>query len=209
MTSLPSSRRAPSQLLFLPGASGNTAFWQPLAERLETGAPRAVVAWPGFGQEPPSPAIQGFDDLVDRVVARIDRPTALIAQSIGGAIAVRAALAAREQVTHLVLAVTSGGIDTQGLGAQDWRTGFAAANPTYPDWLATFRSDLSHELRDIRQPVLLLWGDADPYSPVAVGERLRALLPDARLHVVAGGTHDLARDHAAALAPLVDAHLAR
>lgn len=209
MHSPPPSRRTPSQLLFLPGASGNTAFWQPLAQRLATPAQRAVVAWPGFGQEPPSPEVHGFDDLVRRVVARIDQPTALIAQSIGGAIAVRAALAAPQQVTHLVLAVTSGGIDTQGLGAQDWRSGFTAANPTYPGWLASFRSDLSHELRGIRQPALLLWGDADPYSPVAVGERLRELLPDAHLHVVAGGNHDLARDHAAALAPLVDAHLAR
>lgn len=48
---------------------------------------------------------------------------------------------------------------------------------------------------------------ADPISPVAVGERLRDLLPDARLHVLAGGDHDLAHQRAAEIAPLVEAHL--
>jgi pimeloyl-ACP methyl ester carboxylesterase len=55
--------------------------------------------------------------------------------------------------------------------------------------------------------MLLLWGDRDPISPLAVGERLRVLAPDARLHVVAGGEHDLAVTHAGELAPLVAAHL--
>jgi pimeloyl-ACP methyl ester carboxylesterase len=39
--------------------------------------------------------------------------------------------------------------------------------------------------------VLLLWGSADPISPVAVGERLRELIPDSELVVVDGGSHDL------------------
>lgn len=43
--------------------------------------------------------------------------------------------------------------------------------------------------------------------PVAVGERLNALLAKSALNVVRGGAHDLASAHADALAPLVDAHL--
>jgi poly(3-hydroxyoctanoate) depolymerase len=195
---------APEQLIFLPGASGNRAFWQPLAERLSAPAERHILGYPGFGGEPPDPAVASIDDIVRRVVARLDRPTALIAQSMGGVIAVRAALEKPQFVTHLVLSVTSGGIDTAALGAQDWRAGGTSA---FPGWFVSFRGDLSHELAQLTQPTLLLWGDNDPLSPVAVGERLNTLFVNSTLHVVRGGEHDLASVHAQALAPLVDAHL--
>jgi len=55
--------------------------------------------------------------------------------------------------------------------------------------------------------VLLLWGDADPISPVAAGHRLAELIPNATLLIVEGGTHDLVSDHAAELAPHIDRHL--
>lgn len=199
----------PSKLLFLPGASGNTAFWQPLANRLTTNAEKVILGYPGFGQTPAAQDVNNFDDLVRMVVSHIDQPTALIGQSMGGVIAARAALERPDLVTHVVLAVTSGGIDTKALGAEDWRDGFVDANPLLPDWLVSFRSDLTHKLVGIVQPVLLLWGDADPFSPVAVGQKLLDLLPNARLHVTSGGNHDLARDHAVELAPIVDVHLTR
>jgi pimeloyl-ACP methyl ester carboxylesterase len=56
-------------------------------------------------------------------------------------------------------------------------------------------------------PVLFLWGDADPISPVKVGEKLAALLPHANLHIFAGADHDLAYTHAAEVAALIDQHL--
>ncbi|MFM0648686.1 alpha/beta fold hydrolase [Paraburkholderia bryophila] len=199
----------PSKLLFLPGASGNTEFWRPLANQLTISGSKVILGYPGFGQEPSVPDVNNFDDLVRTVVSHIDQPTALIAQSMGGVIAVLAALEKPERVTHLVLTVTSGGIDMNGLGARDWRHGFVGANSSLPDWFVSFKSDLTPELRGISQPVLLLWGDADPFSPVAVGQRLFELLPDARLHVVSGGNHDLANVHAQQLAPMVDAHLLR
>jgi poly(3-hydroxyoctanoate) depolymerase len=54
---------------------------------------------------------------------------------------------------------------------------------------------------------MLLWGDEDPISPLAVGERLLELLPNSELDVVNGGGHDLANVHARVLAPLVDEFL--
>ncbi|QJP69440.1 alpha/beta fold hydrolase [Burkholderia glumae] len=200
---------SPSRLLFLPGASGDTAFWQPLAQRLQHGAEREIVAYPGFGAEPPDPSIRSLDELLDRVLARLDRPSALIAQSMGGVLAMRAALARPELVTHLVLCVTSGGIDVEALGAADWRAAFRAGHASLPEWFPAYRGDLTGQLPGVMQPTLLIWGDHDPFSPPAIGERLLGLLPDARLHVVRGGRHDLASVHAAALAPLVDAHLRR
>ncbi|WP_186146177.1 alpha/beta fold hydrolase [Burkholderia gladioli] len=199
----------PSTLLFLPGASGDTGFWRPLADRLEATARREILAYPGFGGEPADPSIRDLDDLLERVLARIEGPTALIAQSMGGVLAVRAALARPERVTHLVLCVSSGGVDMAALGARDWRADFLANNGHLPDWFVASRGELGARLPAVSQPSLLFWGDDDPYSPVAVGERLHGLLPDSALHVVPGGRHDLARVHAASLAPLVDAHLRR
>ncbi|MGO4158727.1 alpha/beta fold hydrolase [Cupriavidus sp. YAF13] len=197
----------PSKLLFLPGASGDTAFWQPLANQLTTDVQKMILGYPGFGQEPAASDVNNFNDLVRMVVSHIDQPTALIAQSMGGVIAIRAALEKPELVTHLVLTVTSGGLNTRELGAQNWQEAFVNANPTYPKWFVSFNSNLTSEIRKVSQPTLLLWGDADPISPVAVGQQLLELLPHAHLHVIPGGNHDLARDHALKLAPLIDVHL--
>lgn len=152
--------------------------------------------------------MEGFDDLLTLVLEPLDRPCALIAQSMGGVLALRAALARPRWVTHLVLAATSGGLPMAELGAADWRAGFRTSLSHLPDWFATETTDLSEHLQEVAAPTLLLWGDADPFSPVAAGERLAMLLPDARLHVINGGDHDLGLHHAGRLAPLIDAHLA-
>jgi len=181
----------PERLLFLPGASGDTSFWRPLEQRLACRAERLHLGWPGFGDTPPRPGVEGFDDLLALVLEPLDRPCALIAQSMGG-----------------VLAATSGGLPMAELGATDWRAGFRTSLSHLPDWFATETTDLSGLLAEVAAPTLLLWGDADPFSPVAAGERLALLLPDARLHVINGGDHDLGLHHAGRLAPLIDAHLA-
>lgn len=194
----------PTQLLFLPGASGNTAHWRPVAERLKHGAERIHLGWPGFGETPPDPRVRGFDDLLAQVLDHLDRPTALIAQSMGGVLALQAALAAPRWVTQLVLAVTSGGLPMAEHGAEDWREAFRLAHPRVPEWFATAEVDLTDQLPSVASPALLLWGDADPISPVAVGRRLAALLPAAQLVVLPGGTHDLAMARADEIAPLID-----
>ncbi|MCM2463394.1 alpha/beta hydrolase [Pseudomonas sp. CG7] len=199
---------SPAKLIFLPGASGNTQFWHPVAERLAHPAQQVHIGWPGFGDTPPVPGVTGMNDLVVRVLTEIDRPTALVAQSMGGIVAVLAALERPELITHLVLTVTSGGVDMSALGAHDWCPDFAAANPTLPSWLLDDCTDLTHRLVELRMPVLLLWGDADPISPVRVGQHLAQLLPRAELHVFPGADHSLGFTHADEAARLIERHLA-
>lgn len=199
---------ASEQLLFLPGASGNTRFWLPVAERLSADLPHRHLGWPGFGGTPRDPAVNGWPDLLQRLLAQLDGPCALIAQSMGGVLAVQAALQRPRQVTHLVLAATSGGLPMARHGALDWRPGFRASHPDLPAWFAEeAATDLSAQLPQLRLPVLLLWGDADPISPVGVGEALAQAIPRSRLQVIPGGDHDLAITHAAVVAPLIAAHL--
>ncbi|GGP25070.1 alpha/beta fold hydrolase [Silvimonas amylolytica] len=73
----------PSKILFLPGASGNTRFWQPVMQRLQHPARQMHLGWPGFGATPARQEVNGFDDLVRMVSAELDGPTALVAQSMG------------------------------------------------------------------------------------------------------------------------------
>ncbi len=194
-------------LMFLPGASGNTSLWKPLSERLALPAKRRFFAWPGFGGEPADRGVTGISDLGARVAAEIVAPTQLFAQSMGGIVAMLATLAKPELVRHLVLSVTSGGIDTSNLGAIDWRPEFRKHNPNLPTWFEQERWDLSARLAQIRIPVLLLWGDADPISPVAIGQRLQALLPNAELVVIPGGSHDLVDERVDDVLPHVERHL--
>ncbi|MDP9506979.1 alpha/beta fold hydrolase [Pseudomonas protegens] len=199
--------QAPQQLLFLPGASGHRQFWQPLAAQLRHPARQVHLGWPGFGDTPARADVQGMDDLVDLVLQHIDQPTALVAQSMGGIIAVRAALARPQLITHLVLSVTSGGVDMSDLGASNWRKDYTAAYPQLPRWFVDDHSNLGPRLGELPMPVLLLWGDRDPISPVAVGQRLARLLPQALLRIVPGADHDLGLSHAAQAAQWLDQHL--
>lgn len=181
----------PETLLFLPGASGNRQVWQRMSDRLDHPARRRFLGWPGFGDLPADPNVNGFDALEALVARELTAPTAVFAQSMGGSLALRATLAKPEFVTHLVLSVTSAGIDVASLGGTDWRPDYRREFPDVPPWFETARVDLTALLPTLRVPVLLLWGNADPISPVAVGERLRELIPDSELVVVDGGTHDL------------------
>jgi len=49
--------------------------------------------------------------------------------------------------------------------------------------------EMEDRYREVRQPVLLLWGREDAVSPVSVGERLLRLLPDARLRIYPRAGH--------------------
>jgi len=53
---------------------------------------REFFAWPGFGGVPRDADVNSIDDLVQRVAAAISQPIAILAQSMGGIIAIRAAL---------------------------------------------------------------------------------------------------------------------
>ena len=127
---------------------------------------------------------------------------------MGGLIAVRVALAHPTLVRRLVLTATSGGIDVSAFGAADWRADYRKAYPDAAAWITGQRTATNLPVENIRCPTLLIWGDADPISPLAVGQHLKARMPDADLRVVAGGNHMFANARADEVAPLIAGHLA-
>ncbi|EPR17748.1 hypothetical protein M527_15555 [Sphingobium indicum IP26] len=191
--------------LFLPGASGSATFWLPVARYAELDG--VFLAWPGLGAEPVDAGVNSLDDLVALAASHVTEPVNIVAQSMGGFVAIRLALMFPDLVRRMVLTVTSGGVPVADLGGSDWRGDYFAAFPHAAAWIANPAPDLSEAITSIKTPTLLLWGDADPISPVAVGGRLVSLLPDARLHIFKGADHDLAQTHPEAVATAVREHL--
>ena len=104
-----------TKTLFLPGASGSAAFWRPVAAHAQLEG--VFFSWPGLGREPPQPDINSINDLAGLVAREITEPVSIVAQSMGGVIAMKLALTFPNLVKRLVLAVTSGGVPVADLGA--------------------------------------------------------------------------------------------
>jgi pimeloyl-ACP methyl ester carboxylesterase len=194
-------------LLFLPGAGGDPAFWHPAGALLPATWRKTYLGWPGLGDQPHDPAIRGLDDQVARAAAALDAPSVVIAQSMGGIVAVRLALAHPERISHLVLVATSGGLDLARFGVADWRADYRQRFPDAAPWIVETRADHEPDFPRIAAPTLLIWGDRDPISPIAVGQHLARLLPHARLTIVPGGSHALATEQPARVADLIRRHL--
>jgi poly(3-hydroxyoctanoate) depolymerase len=199
--------RMPSKLLFLPGASGNTNFWRPVSDLITHQSERVFLGWPGIGATPAHEGDTSIDAFVARTVAEIDQPTALIAQSMGGVIAILAAHQRPKRVTHLVLAALSGGVDTIGLGAKDWRPQESERTAESEFVFVNFTASLQSELIAFKGKTLLLWGDSDLVSPVQVGQHVASLVSGSKLFVIPKGGHGFANTHAADVAQHINEHL--
>jgi len=191
-------------VVFLPGAGGSAEFWRPVAGLLAGSGETILFGWPGFGGVPLDASIRSLDDLYRWWCDRLPPGRShVVAQSMGGVFAARLAIEHPDRVESLVLVATSGGIDLARLGGLDWRPEYRRELPDVPPWFVEDRTDLTARLHEIRAPTLLLWSDADPVSPLAVGELLSARIPGARLEVIAGGTHLFAHERPAEVAGIV------
>jgi pimeloyl-ACP methyl ester carboxylesterase len=201
----------PRRVLFLPGASGAGRFWQPAADRLPSTWEKVLFDWPGLGNVPADSRVRSFDDLADLVLAALDSPADLVAQSMGGLVAIKVALARPQAVRRLVLVATSGGVDLGRFDVADWRTEYRAEYPHAAAFVTDPQhEDLTPELARITAPALLLWADGDTISPPAVGRYLASQLTgaSARLVVLEQGDHMFARDRPERVAALIEEHLA-
>ena len=166
-------------IIFLPGMSGHGEFWEPVAEQLRSFGHRCtLIDWPGLGDNAVDPSVAGYEDLVKVVCSHVDGPVVLVGQSMGGYVAVRTALRPDVDVTHLVLAATSGGFEMSSFDAIDWRPGSRAAHPTAPAWAFEPTADLTSEIAALAMPVLLMWANRDEISPIGAGLHLLDLVPD-------------------------------
>ncbi len=197
-----------STVFFLPGTGASPDFWKPVGSRLPADWTKHFFGWPGLGAQPPDRAINSYDDLVRLVEGRLEGRVDLVAQSIGGMIAVRLALAHPTKVRRLVLTATSGGVDVAAFGGADWRPDYRRLHPEAPAWILERGVAAPLPVERIGCPILLIWADADPISPLAVGQHLLARMPNARLQVIASDSHMFANTRADEVSRLIAGHLA-
>jgi pimeloyl-ACP methyl ester carboxylesterase len=138
-----------------------------------------AVALPGMRGDPYFAALSTPG--LRHVVARIGSPSVAITRrsTALGAIGLRAAMLAPDGFFAVV---------HEGMRQPGFRTAMVSHM-----WLAmrlgrprpeNFLSDA--ELRDIAAPVLMIWGDEDPYGDPEIGRRAAALIHDAHLEIVPG-----------------------
>ena len=195
------------RFIFLPGASGSTEFWSPLIHHLSQDSnlkdhPVRVVAYPEFNGQAAHSKVNNFQSLQTYVLDQITVPSVIVAQSMGGIFAVQAALEKPNLVSTLVLIATSGGIDLSPFDVADWREDYQKQF-SVPSWFVDHQQILDDQLNQIQCPILLIWGDDDAISPVAVGQYLQSRFRKSQLHIIQQGKHDLANVHAAEVGVLI------
>jgi pimeloyl-ACP methyl ester carboxylesterase len=138
-----------------------------------------AVALPGMRGDPAFTALSTSG--LRHLIAQIGSPSVAVTRGAlaRGAIGPRAAERAPDGFFEVVhLGMRQPGFRTAMLSHMWLALRFGRPRPT------NFLSDA--ELRTLAVPVLLIWGDEDPYGGPDIGKRAAALLPDARVEVVAG-----------------------
>jgi poly(3-hydroxyoctanoate) depolymerase len=194
---------------YLPGASGRSASWEPIASVLAYRREARLFDYPGLGEREELPGIQDLSDLTRWIVSELPELCDVVTLSMGSALGLRLALEYPERVRRLVLVAPCGGLDAQRFGALDWRETFVRERPQAPRWFVEDHSDFTDKLSTISSPTLLVFGDEDLIAPPAIGEFLRQRLPSAKLEVVPNASHDIEEEHPAFVASLIEAHLRR
>lgn len=221
-------RRPP--VLLVHGAGSSSVVWMDAVKRL--GPRRRVVApdLPGHGQSDPwhdaghdaghDPSLDLYRDAVGTIASHLGlERVVLVGHSMGGAIALRIALAWPERVAALVLVCTAArlaapvelmaALERDPLHMSEWmaRLSFAPSTPRelVERWQAvawtaspeTLLADLrvgsgfnvSSELSRLRMPALVVGGMDDLLTPPAHSKDLAQGLPNARLLLVPQAGH--------------------
>ena len=215
-------------IVLVHGAGGNELVYADLLAALRHDA--RALSLPGrLGS--PGPPLTSVEAMADWVLER--SPRVVVGHSLGGAIAIEAAL--RAELDALVLIATGArlrvhptissmmekavadGVPAE-LGGVAWRPDapadlvarFAASARRTPpesalaDWRAANAFDRMEDLGRIECPVLVIGGTEDALTPEKYLRYLEAQLPHARLHMIEQAGHMLPYERASEVAALID-----
>jgi pimeloyl-ACP methyl ester carboxylesterase len=197
-------------VLFLHGLSGSARWWRRIEAAVAARHEVHVLDLPGFGKlrdqafalaDAPAFVRRGLEE---QQLARVH----LVGHSLGGLVAARVAAGWPDRVDRLVL------VSPVGVPHRSSAVGHVLplaravlrSRPTLLHLLAwdavragpltiwraardVLADDVVPELRAVRAPTLLIWGELDPLVPPSLGEVFRAQIPDARLEILPQARH--------------------
>jgi pimeloyl-ACP methyl ester carboxylesterase len=191
-------------IIFIHGGANDWHEWRKNIPFFSRHFSVYVPDLPGYGlsqkmEEPISPHSLALflRDFMDSLA--INRAH-LIAHSLGGMVAMAMALEYPERVNKLVM------VDSAGIGELTWKGQLLV-------WLKKVISKISRKsdeleykegkhywhfedrLDQITLPVLLIWGEKDPYLPLSQAKVAHRLIPNSELHVFPLSYHAPQREH--------------
>jgi pimeloyl-ACP methyl ester carboxylesterase len=83
------------------------------------------------------------------------------------------------------------------------KSDYAGAGAMTPTFLNVIGENLAPLAPLVSVPTLLVWGKSDTTTPIAEGERLRSLMPNAKLEIIEGAGHFVHREKAQEVARLI------
>ena len=202
-------------IVFLHGWGQNIEMMKPLADLLSNEYRIIIIDLPGHGKsdEPLYPwIVVDYKELINELLdnLNIKNPT-LVGHSFGGKVSLL--YASNYEVNKLVVLgspfkANQGKVSTKTkilkglkkvpglkyfeefakkrMGSDDYRN----ASPIMRKVLVnTVNFDISEEVKKIKCPTLIVWGDLDEAVPLEDAYELEKLIPDAGLVVLNGATH--------------------
>jgi pimeloyl-ACP methyl ester carboxylesterase len=199
-------------LILLHGLSGSGRWWSRNVPVFSRSFRTYTVDLPGFG-ESRGVRWSRLDDIADRLADwLVDEglPQAHVAgHSLGGAVAARLAARHPDRIDRLVLvdaAIRPQGTRHIARPAHVVRTN-SRGSPGFAPLLMrdlvrshprsfvaatvdALQTDWEPHLRRIDAPTLVIWGERDAITPIALGHQIAAVVPGARLITLAGAGHN-------------------
>lgn len=203
-------------LVILHGWGSDLARWRPLVNKLKDAGLKVVL--PGL----PKDKIRSTADFSDWLnqKTKILAPFYLAGHSFGGQVAIDFAARHPGRVKKLIL-ISSAGIRRRslksllilplaklfkGLVSQKIKhflyrligeTDYVKAGPIMKETMKLIlREDQRDNLKKIKTRTLIIWGEADRYTPLADGRMMQTLTPKAQLIIFPDGKHGLPFTHA-------------
>ncbi|NLB52536.1 MAG: alpha/beta hydrolase [Syntrophomonadaceae bacterium] len=210
-------------LIFLHGAGGSHLKWAALMKESINGFTQVAVDLMGHGSSPGNPAdevkayAQSIKEFLD--ANSFPRPWILVGHSMGGSIALQAALTYPETVDGIILIgsgakmpvnptmleqLAQGSFDTaflkiaygrninpELLAAELQKWSQVSQQQLNKDFTACNNYDVSKQLGKITVPVLILVGEQDKMTPMKSSQYLQENISGSVLQIVPGAGHHL------------------
>ncbi len=203
-------------LVILHGWGSDLSRWRPLVKKLESAGIKV------FLPKLPEDKVRNIADFSRWIFDETKNlpPFFLLGHSFGGQVAINFAAHHPDRVKKLIL-VASAGVRRPSLKrrilaplakllrgrvrekAKSWlyrlllATDYYQANPQMRKTMALILTeDQQENMTRIKTPTLIIWGEADRYTPLKDGRLTHQLIKHSRLDVIGGATHGLPFTHA-------------